>query len=167
MKAINDRVYQAMVRLGKTRVDIAELFGMDPSIPLSMQPVGKVPRPTMENVVKLSVFMGISVKWILYGEAENDVDLFVIGPPSCEVSCHLVKAGGGSAEASKGGAIITGAQNSTVVVQHINGEDLSELERAVIESIRKLEPRKQAEAMSFILSMEHEAAEKQKEAPSE
>lgn len=156
MLAVSDRVYRAMSRIGKTRVEVAALYGMDPSIPLALQPREKVPRPTMENLVKLSVFLGVSVRWILYGEPENEVDIFVMGPHACDTACMSVT---GQA-ASQGGAIISGAKNSTVVVQNISGEELSSMERELIRTIRQLPPRKQATVMSYVFTLEEQTKDK-------
>lgn len=164
MPAMNDRVHLAMIRLGQSRVDIAELFGMDTSIPLAMQPPEKVPRPTIGNVAKISGHMGVSVRWILYGEPENDVDRFVIGQqacaPSCGPSCGLACNVDAGRSASQGGAVISGAQNSTVVVQHITGDDLSSMEREMIHAIRSLSARDQAAVMAYVFALEKESAEK-------
>ena len=162
MQEINERVHTALNRVGKTRVELATMFGMDASIPLAMQPPEKIPRPTMENVVKLSVFLGVSVRWLLHGEPENDVDLFVM---------HHRPGGStfmaSSTTAEHGAAIITGANNSTVVVQNFKGENLNDMERAVIQAIRQLPPRAQASAMSYVFALEREEIEeKQKKAPS-
>ena len=154
MKDINDRVLKAIMRTGKTRVEVADLYGMDTSLPLAMQPPEKVPRPTMENVVKLAVFLGVSVRWILHGEPENEVDLFVMSQQSAGMTSHTAQA----ASASQGAAIINGANNSTVVVQNITGESLSELEREVIKAIRQLPVREQASVASYVFAIEEKAA---------
>ena len=156
MYAINERVYRTMSRVGKTRVDIATLYGMDASIPLALQLREKVPRPTMGKVVKLSGFLGVSVRWILHGEPENEVDIFVMGPHSCGTACMSVT---GQA-ASQGGAIISGAKNSTVVVQNISGEELSSMERELIRTIRQLPPREQATVMSYVFTLEEQTKDK-------
>lgn len=162
MKAVNDRVYAAMKKMGKTRVDVAMLYGMDVNLPLAMQPAGKVPRPTLENVSRLADFLGVSVRWILHGEAENSVDIFVAGAGSPTATGSLDLSA-----ASNGAAIINGAQHSTVVVQHINGDDLTEMERAIVTSLRNIPPRDRAAAMSYIFALEQEAQdEKEKKAPS-
>ena len=152
MQAINDRMYKAMVKLGKTRVDIATLYGMDPGIPLAMQPPERVPRPTLGNIAKLSGYLGVSVKWLLHGEAENDVDIFVMG---LQIGTHTPVSNGAGSSAAQGGAIISGAMNSTVVVQHMVGDDLSAMEREIISAIRKLPVREQATVISYIFSMEN------------
>lgn len=162
MKAVNDRVYAAMKKMGKTRVDVATLYGMDVSLPLAMQPAGKVPRPTLENVSRLADFLGVSVRWILHGEPENSVDVFVAGTGSPPAAGSLDLSA-----ASNGAAIINGAQHSTVVVQHINGDDLTEMERAIVTSLRNIPPRDRAAAMAYIFALEQEAQdEKEKKAPS-
>ena len=158
MTAMNDRVFLAMIRLGQTRVDIAELFGMDTSVPLAMQPPEKVPRPTIGNIAKISGHMGVSVRWLLHGEPENDVDRFVIGQqacvPSCGPLCDRGCSSNGGRSASQGGAIISGAQNSTVVVQNIKGDDLSPMEREMLRSIRALSARDQAAIISYVFALE-------------
>lgn len=157
MKAINDRVYRAMLKTGKTRIDIANLYGMDASVPLALQPPEKVPRPTIGNIVKLSNFMGVSVRWILYGEPENDVDIFVGSAPTG----GAIGATALGASAAQGAAIITGARNSMVVVQNGKGDDLSPMEQEVIKILRNIPPREQAVAMSYIFALEQEIQEKQ------
>lgn len=57
MRGLNDRMYKAMGKLGKTRVDIAKLYRIDPDIPLALQPAEKAPRPNMVNVAKLEEYM--------------------------------------------------------------------------------------------------------------
>lgn len=158
MRELNDRMYKAMGRLGKTRVDIAKLYGMDPNIPLVLQPVEKIPRPNMGNVAKLAGYMGVSVRWLLHGEPENDVDLFVMGH-------QAVQGHGNGASAAQGGAIISGAQNSTVVVQHINGGELNNLEREMIHSFRTLSARDQTAVMSYVFALEKENAGKKNNPP--
>ena len=147
MKGINDRFHKAMFKTGKTRAEVAELFGMDPCIPLALQPPEKVPRPTMENIIRLSAFLGVSVRWILHGDPENDVDLFVSSGPGNQsgVMCSA---------ASQGAAIISGANNSTVVVQNIKGDDLSATEREILQAFRAMSPRNQAVAMCFIFDLD-------------
>ena len=153
MRDINERVYRAMMKMGKSRVDVAELYGMDTTIPLAMQPPEKVPRPTMENVVRLSRFLGVSVRWMLYGDPENDVDRFVVGDTSDSRQTR--------GSVSHGAAIIAGATNSTVVVQNIKADGLSDLERAVLQALRTLPPRDQASVMSYIFALEKESLDNQ------
>lgn len=152
MRALNDRFHMAMFKTGKTRADIAELFGMDAKIPLALQPSEKVPRPTMENIVRVSNFLGVSVRWMLTGEPENDVDVFV-GSASGGITAGNAAMG---ASATHGAAIIAGANNSTVVVQNGQGDGLTAMEREAINTIRKLPPREQAATMSYIFALEKE-----------
>ncbi len=161
LKELNARVFLAMGKVGKTRIELAAFFGMDASIPLAMQPKEKIPRPTMETVVKVSTFLGVSVRWLLHGEPENDVDFFVIRNDA-EKCCSdpSIKS------AEKGAAIITGANNSTVIVHTTNGGDpLSEMERAMISAFRLLKPREKTSALSYIFSLEQETIDKEKKAP--
>ena len=153
MRAVNDRVYRAIIRVGKTRAEVATMYGMDANIPLAMHPPEKVPRPTMENVVKLAGFLGVSVRWILYGEPENDVDLFVMG----QQQTGTAVAG---AAATNGAAIITGAHNSTVVVQNFKGHGLTDCEREMIRVFRQLPVRDRAAVVSYVLAFEHQEPQK-------
>lgn len=159
---INRRASLAITRTGRTRIEVAEMFGMDTSIPIAMQPRKKIPRPTMDSIIKMSNFLGVSVRWLLYGEPQNDVDLFVM---------HQVAPAQGTTisenrkNAHQGAAIITGAHNSTVVVQNIKMESLSEMEREMVEALRRLPLRDQAAAMAYVFSLEKEH-EEGKNAPS-
>lgn len=135
------------------------MYGMDASIPLAMQPPERVPRPTMENMVKLSGLLGVSVRWMLHGEPENDVDVFVMGPLPSGASLAATAA-------TNGAAIISGASNSTVVVQNIRGDDLSGMEREMILTLRQLHPKDQAAAFSYVFALESSAAEQKEKAPS-
>ncbi len=155
MKAVNDRTFSAMMRVGKTRADVAELFGMDSSIPLALQPKDKVPRPTMGNIVRLAEFLGVSVGWLLTGKPENEVDVFVISVPGVSGA----NTGSVGSSASSGAAIIAGASNSTVIVQNIAMDDLSAMEREVIQAIRNLPARDQAAVMSYVFAMDCEHVE--------
>lgn len=152
MEAINSRVYQAMSRTGKTRFDLAALFGMDIGLPLAMQPPEKLPRPTMSNMCKVAQYLGVSLRWVLHGEPENDVDFFVMS--SADKSQTPIIG-----QAAHGAAVITGATNSTVFVQNIKNENASEIEYALLRSIRRLKPKDQAAAISFILALENEDKE--------
>lgn len=159
---INRRASLAITRTGRTRIEVAEMFGMDTSIPIAMQPRKKIPRPTMDSIIKMSNFLGVSVRWLLYGEPQNDVDVFVM---------HQVAPAQGATvsetrkNAHQGAAIITGAHNSTVVVQNIKMESLSEMEREMVEALRRLPLRDQAAAMAYVFSLEKEH-EEGKNAPS-
>ena len=153
MKAINRRAQHAMARMGKTRVEVAEFFGMDSSIPLAMQPREKIPRPTMGNVVKLAEYLGVSIRWMLYGDIENDVDQFVMRQNSNAPVMAQVKN-----SAEQGAAIISGASNSTVIVQNISG--VNDMEREMITAIRRLPIKEQAAVMAYIFSLEKELGEK-------
>ena len=156
-------MYLALGRVGKTRIDLAEFFGMDVSIPLAMQPKDKIPRPTMETIVKVSSFLGVSVRWLLHGEPENEVDFFVM--KDCKSHDRFTEAAT-IKTAEKGAAIITGAKNSTVIVQTANGDSLSEMERAMISAFRLLRPREQSSALASIFSLEQETIDnEQKKAP--
>ena len=145
-REVNDRVYLAMNRLGKSRCDVAEFFGMDPSIPLSMQPPELIPRMTMETMAKMSIFLGVSVRWMLEGEAENDVDVFVTPPV----------ASAGSATGVQGSAVGQGNANSTIVVKNIHGDDLTEIEKEIVSTFRKLGTREKASILSYIFALEKE-----------
>lgn len=159
MKEINQRAHLAMRRTGRTRIEVAELYGMDTDIPIAMQPPERIPRPTMANVVKLAGLLGVSVRWMLYGEPENDVDLFVIGQQqACSPTCGPACMACGERSASQGGAIISGALNSTVVVQNIKGDDLTDLERELLQSIRALSARDQAAVISYVFTLGQENA---------
>lgn len=153
---INDRASRAMARTGRTRVDVARMFGMDPGIPLAMQPPEKVPRPTMESVVKLAGFLGVSVRWLLYGEPQNDVDLFVVGKQGHHgaISQAAVKSAG------HGAAIISGANNSTVVVQNIKGEISCPVEREILRIFRSLPAEKRVQVADYVFSVEKEILKK-------
>ena len=160
--AINQRASLAITRTGRTRIEVAEMFGMDTSIPIAMQPRKKIPRPTMDSIIKMSNFLGVSVRWLLYGEPQNDVDMFVM---------HQVAPSQGTTiadtrkNAHQGAAIITGAHNSTVVVQNIKCDSLTEMERTVVSALRSLSPRDQADAISYIFALE-KGGEEAKKAPS-
>ena len=72
--AINNRVYSAIFKTGRTLVDVAVLFGMDPTVPMRDRDINTIPRFTIATMVKLSDFLGVSVRWMLYGTLENTVD---------------------------------------------------------------------------------------------
>lgn len=152
LKAINNRVHRAMLRTGHTRAELAEVFGMDASIPLALQPAEKIPRPTMEAIVKVSQFFGISVRWILYGEIENEIDFFVESQPMQSVN---------SASSVQGSAVVQGNEQSTIIVKNIQGEFLNEQERETLNAFRKLCARDQVAVMSYIFSIEGKSAGKE------
>lgn len=152
MKGINNRVYRAMSRTGRTRTEIAELFGMDSSIPLAMQPLEKIPRPTMGNVVRIAALLGVSVRWVLYGEPECDVDFFVESAPT--------QVQGAAALAIQGSAVVNGNERSTIIVKNIQGEPLSDQEREVLLAFRRLSVRDQAAIMSFVFELENQTFSK-------
>lgn len=89
---------------------------------------------------------------------ENDVDFFVMGNQTAK--WHVNRA-----SAAQGSEIISGAQNSTVFVQYISGNDLSVMERELIHSDRKLSPRDQAEVMAYVLALEKGNASRKNEPP--
>lgn len=144
---MNERVYRAMYKLGKTRVDIAKLFGMDATIPLSMQPEDKVPKATMGSIVKLSNYLGVSVRWILHGDPENEVDIFVLG--------HKTQDRVGIISSVSGSALVQGNENSTIVVKNISGMDLTEQEREMVYTFRRLSVRDQAAVLSFVFELDN------------
>lgn len=157
LKGINDRMYKAMMKLGITRVDIARLYGMDERLPLAMQPQKKIPRPTIENVVKLADYMGVSVRWLMYGEPENTVDMFVIGQQITKQNStpNTAYAETVGASASTGAAIITGTSNSTVIVQNIKKErEESKFEIELLKAFRNLNAKEQILVMSYLFTLE-------------
>lgn len=146
-REVNDRVYLAMYRLGKSRCDVAEFFGMDPSIPLSMQRQENIPRMTMETMVKMSTFLGVSVRWMLEGEVENEVDVFVTTPAGAT----------GAAAGVQGSALVQGNAHSTIVVKNIQGDDLTGMEKEIIAAFRKLGTREKTSVLSYVFALEKEA----------
>lgn len=148
MRAINDRVHTATMRTGKTRAQLAELFGLDTDIPMCKQPQEKLPPPTMGTIAKVAQFLGVSVRWILTGEAENDVDTLMasVYPGHVGVAMH--------ADVS-GPAVLQKNNNcSTVIVKNIQGEYLSDQEREMILAFRKLRAADQAVVISTVFSMQ-------------
>lgn len=140
LRAINNRVHRAMIRTGHTRAEIGELFGLDASIPLAMQPFEKIPRPTMGNIVKVSNFLGVSIRWLLYGEPQNDVDCFVELSPAKQ---H------GVASSVQGSAVVQGNEQSTIIVKNIHGESLTEQEREALRLFRSLGIQEQTRLLCF------------------
>lgn len=153
MRAINNRVYLAAGKVGKTRIDLAELFGLDPNIPLHEQPPEKIPRPTMESMARVANFLGVSVRWLLHGEPENEVDLFV-----SSITAGRMGPDGMSVAANIGGpAVLQKNENcSTVIVKNIQGEYLTDQEREILSAFRGLRAADQAAVISYLLSMDRQ-----------
>ena len=139
----------ALFMLGKSRVDLARAFGLDPTIPLGCNPPGKMPRPTMSNTVKVARFIGVSLPWLLRGEIRNDVDRYVSGVMQQQFSAMV-------AHAAHGATIIQSPQQSTVTVQqHYGG--LSPQESDIINAYRALDCSRQAAVRAFIQGLTDEA----------
>lgn len=136
MQAINERFYKAMGRTNRTRTEIAEYLGLDPKLPLSMQPKEKIPRPTMESIIKVSMFLGVSVGWMLNGIPENDVDLFVESTPA-KINQSF------SAHSS---AIVQGNEQSTIIV---NNNSLDDHEKEIIRLYRSLPMQEQVKLLTY------------------
>lgn len=143
MRAINDRFHRAAVKTGWTRAELAKRFGMNPEIPLAQQPADKIPRPTMRTIVKACEMLGVSTAWVLYGEPQNEVDLYVDSP--------VGKVGAGPS--IHGSAVVQGNAQSKIVVNHIQGDTLSAQEREVLETFRRLSIRDQAAVMMYVFEM--------------
>lgn len=136
MKAINERFYKAMNRTNRTRTEIAEYLGLDPKLPLVLQPKEKIPRPTMESIVKVSKFLGVSVGWMLHGIPENDVDLFVESSP-VQINQSF------SANSS---AIVQGNEQSTIIV---NNNALDDHEKELLKMYRLLPMKEQVKLLTY------------------
>lgn len=158
MKAVNDRVYRAMERVGKTRADIAIMFGMNPATPMSLQPPGKIPRFSMQSFVKLSSFLGVSVRWMLTGEPENEVDFYIMQDTRDIGETGVPKLEKAGSLAHHGAAIVSGSHHSTVLVQSFAG--MSDMEHELIQTLRSLPAKEKAEAMAYIFALEKEVLEK-------
>ena len=139
---------RALFMLGKSRVDLARAFGLDPTIPLGCNLPDKIPRPTMANAVKVARFIGISLPWLLRGEVCNDVDRYVSGTE--------LRPSSMAANAAHGSTIIQGSQHSSVTVQHHYG-DLSPQESDIINAYRVLDCSRQAAVRAFMQSLSDEA----------
>lgn len=135
MQAINDRFFKALSKTNRTRTEIAEYLGLDSRIPLALQPKEKIPRPTMESIVKVATFLGVSVGWMLHGIPENDVDLFVDSAPF--QSKHSFSAAGSS--------IVQGNEQSTIIV---NNNSFTSNEQEILRIFRSLDVKNQVELLS-------------------
>lgn len=146
--AINNRVYHAIAKTGRTLVDVAVLFGMDPTVPLRDRDPATIPRFTIATMVKLSDFLGVSIRWMLYGEPENEVDLFV------DAQQHPVYFPQGFPASSmiagvSGPTVVQKNDNcSKIIVKNIQGEELNEMEREALRFFRRLTGKRQAEALA-------------------
>lgn len=146
--AINNRVYSAIFKTGRTLVDVALLFGMDPTVPLRDRDINTIPRFTIATMVKLSDFLGVSVRWMLYGDLENEVDVYVSSPHHAPTG-PIVTAGS-MVEGVTGPTVVQKNDNSTVIVKNIQGEDLNDVEREALRFFRRLTVRRQTEALASL-----------------
>lgn len=135
MKAINNRFFKALHKTNRTIAEVAEVFGLDPNLPVVLQPKEKVPRPTMATMVKAAHFLGVSINWLLHGEITNDVDHFVESATSQQV--HAFTA--------TGSAIVQGNEQSTIIV---NNDSLNDQERELVKMFRYMAVKNQVELLS-------------------
>ena len=142
LNGINNRMYKAMIKLGITELDIANLCNIDEHFSLS--------RPTIENIIKLSNFMGVSVRWLMCGEPENTIDMFVMGQQTTKQN----NAAAVGTNASTGSAIITGTRNSTIIVQNIQNEQ-NNLETELLQSFRKLSSKEKILVIAYSFALEN------------
>lgn len=148
--AINNRVYNAISRTGRTLVDVAVLFGMDPTVPLRDRDIKTIPRFTIATMVKLSDFLGVSVRWMLYGEPENEVDLFVDAPQLHTDFLHGFPPSSILAGVSGPTVVQKNDNCSKIIVKNIQGEELNEMEREALRLFRRLTIKQQTEAFAIL-----------------
>lgn len=145
LRLINERVHNAAHRLGKTRMDIAEIFGIDTALPLSKQPQ-KVPRATMSTMVKISNYLGVSMRWLLQGEEENEVDHFV--------NAEKVMWNGSTAATIGNvdhGSVLQDVTAQNITVQNIStAGPISKTEEEVLKILRRLPPREKAAVLEML-----------------
>lgn len=146
--AINNRVYHATAKTGRTLVDVAILFGMDPTVPLRDRAPSTIPRFTIATMVKLSDFLGVSIRWMLYGEPENEVDLFVDAPQHPVYFPQGFPASSMIAGVSGPTVVQKNDNCSKIIVKNIQGEELNEMEREALRFFRRLPGKRQAEALA-------------------
>lgn len=103
--AMHERCCTAISVLGFTQKGVSAKMGVDTSIPLHERtPL----RPTAQNIRRVSEILGVSVHWIVTGEAQNDVDALVVS------SCAIRKAN--QAHNTHGSVLIQGNEKSTIIV---------------------------------------------------
>ena len=146
--AINNRVYHAIAKTGRTLVDVAVLFGMDPTVPLCDRDQSTIPRFTIATMVKLSDFLGVSIRWMLYGEPENEVDLFVDAPQHPVYFPQGFPASSMIAGVSGPTVVQKNDNCSKIIVKNIQGEELNEMEREALRFFRRLTGKRQAEVLA-------------------
>lgn len=145
--AINDRLFLAMQRLGRTRVELAQHFGLDTELPLSAQ--RDLPSATLENFVRAASFLGVSVPWLTLGEIHNAVDEYVSAP-----GFQGGAASGAAGSAGNCSAVVQGTNNkTTVVVKHYH-TDLNENEWDFVRRYRGLAPKDKAALWSRLFELE-------------
>lgn len=106
---VMERVMLAIFKTGRSIKDVAVMFGMNPSVPYYQQ-IEIAPPRTMRTIIRLSDFLGVSVRWILTGETENEIDLFVSGKTK-------------SINNAVGSVIVQDNQNSKIeIIHHDKGE---------------------------------------------
>lgn len=133
LAAVNTRLYRAMYLLGRTRVELAEYYGLDTSRPLCEQP--NIPQATTENILKAATFLGVSMSWLTTGEPCSTVDHYVCAADTISAGSATAAL---EARAGNGSAIVQDAQNTSVVIKHFHSE-LSEFEQMFIERYRALD----------------------------
>lgn len=136
LPAINDRFFKALHRTSRTRIDAAKVFGLDPNIPMAMQPKENLPRPTMQSMIISANFLGVSVRWLLYGEAENDVDLYV--ESNAPKSHYSFSANNSS--------VVQGNERSTIIV---NNNSMNDHELEVMKMFRSMNVYNQVKLLSY------------------
>lgn len=147
LRAINERVHDALFRLGKTRMELAEALGMDASIPAASQP-DAIPPASMQTMVRVARFLGVSLRWLLHGVADNEIDRFV-----CTASPGPGITGGGIGDVD-GGSVLQGVTAKNITVQNFAGADgLSRTEAEILILLRGLSPQKKMQAIDAILAI--------------
>lgn len=147
IREINDRVFLATVKTGHTRADLAELFGMDASVPLYLQPPEKIPKLTLDSIARVSNYLGVSVIWLLHGKIENEMDHFVSSTTQNNGVYNL------NADV-RGPAVVQKNENcSSIIVKNIQGEFLTAQEREFLAAFRSLKVTDQAAVISHIFAL--------------
>ena len=154
LAAINTRLYRAMYLLGRTRVELAEHFGIDTSIPLCEQP--KLPEASTENIIKAANFLGVSFTWLLTGEPCTEVDHYVRDADNRSAGSAAAAM---AANTGHNSAVVQGSQNTSVVVKHYH-TDLTEFEQELLLRYRSLDAQKQVAVLERLFELNAQAQER-------
>lgn len=139
LAGMHQRACDAIAALDYRQDEISRLMGIDTSIPLYQR---QNPLPTAENIAKVTQILGISVRFLLYGEPQNDIDRLVLSQGKKSTV----------AESITNSTVVQNVQAENITVQNFTG-GLNQTETEMLLLLRSLPPRQKIDAINALLSI--------------